>query len=212
MDGHSSHYCPKTIRFAAEQEVILFTLPPNTTQSLDKGCFGPFKTAWVHKYMIENPGKVVTRYNFSALFHEAWMRSMTVKIFYQHSKLQPFDRNAPQKPKSPLAAASGIKYIPLLTPSKRSQPHHSQVASSSSSPASGSTEDLVQMPEFESSSEDDKVIMPAPHSALGLKIPPPLYKTKQHQVKKSARVLTSRENREALEEKQKKKEEEMQKI
>ena len=67
------------------------------------------------------------------------------------------------------------------------------------------------MPEFESSSEDDKVIMPAPRSALGLKIPPPLYKTKQHQAKKSVRVLTSRENGEALEEKQKKKEEEMQK-
>ena len=30
MDMHSSHYCPATIRSAA-QKVILFSLPPNTT-------------------------------------------------------------------------------------------------------------------------------------------------------------------------------------
>ena len=28
MDGHSSHYCPQTIKSAAEKGVILFTLPP----------------------------------------------------------------------------------------------------------------------------------------------------------------------------------------
>ena len=31
MDGHSSHYSPATIRAAAQERVILFTLPPNTT-------------------------------------------------------------------------------------------------------------------------------------------------------------------------------------
>ena len=39
MDGHSAHFCPDTIRIAAEQQVVLFTLPPNTThvsQPLDK--------------------------------------------------------------------------------------------------------------------------------------------------------------------------------
>ena len=40
MDGHSSHFCPDTIRLAAEQDVIIFVLPPNAThllQPLDKG-------------------------------------------------------------------------------------------------------------------------------------------------------------------------------
>ena len=49
MDGHSTHFCPDTIRLAAEKDVVLFTLPPNTThiaQPLDKGCFGPLKTEW----------------------------------------------------------------------------------------------------------------------------------------------------------------------
>ncbi len=44
LEGHSSHYCPDTVRLAAREQVILFTLPPNTThlsQPLDNGCFGP---------------------------------------------------------------------------------------------------------------------------------------------------------------------------
>ena len=46
LDGHSSHYHPETIRCAAEEQVILFCLPPHTihlTQPLDKGCFGHLK-------------------------------------------------------------------------------------------------------------------------------------------------------------------------
>ena len=118
MDGHSFHYCPQTIRFAAKEGVILFTLPPNTThitQPLDKGCFGPFKTAWresVRKHMVKNPGKVVTRYSFSELLHEAWMKSMTIKNIisaFKVSGIYPFDCNAvkiPLKPTSaPLSAA-----------------------------------------------------------------------------------------------------------
>ena len=84
LDGHSSHFCPDTLRMAAKQDVVIFALSPNTThlsQPLDKGCFGPFKTKWrevCHRYMSENPGKIVTRYSFSKLFAEAWNRSMTI--------------------------------------------------------------------------------------------------------------------------------------
>ena len=73
MDGHSSHYCPDTIRMAADEKVILFTLPPNTThltQPLDKGCFGPLKMYWreaCHKY-TSSTGKIVNRFSFSKLF------------------------------------------------------------------------------------------------------------------------------------------------
>ena len=31
LDGHSSHFCPDTVRLAAKEKVILFALPPNTT-------------------------------------------------------------------------------------------------------------------------------------------------------------------------------------
>lgn len=31
LDGHSSHYCPATIKMAAKYHIILFALPPHTT-------------------------------------------------------------------------------------------------------------------------------------------------------------------------------------
>ena len=83
MDGHSSHYCPDTVWLAAREQVILFTLPPNTThlsQPLVKGCFGPLKVAWwqvCHQLLAENRAKVITRYQFSGLPNKAWLQSMT---------------------------------------------------------------------------------------------------------------------------------------
>ena len=79
MDGHSSHYCPATIKRAAEEKVIVFSLPPNTThltQPLDKGIFGPLKVSWrqvCHQYLVKHPGARVTKLNFSSLFSEAWV-------------------------------------------------------------------------------------------------------------------------------------------
>ena len=49
LDGHSSHYNPSVIESAAEEGMIIFCLPPNTThqtQLLDKGCFAPLKSYW----------------------------------------------------------------------------------------------------------------------------------------------------------------------
>ena len=85
MDGHSSHFCPETIHLAAKENVVLFTLPPNTThlsQPLDRACFAPLKMEWkkvCHEFMGKNIGKAVSRYSFSELFSEAWMRAMTVR-------------------------------------------------------------------------------------------------------------------------------------
>ena len=93
MDGHSAHFCPDTIQIAAEQQVLLFTLPPNTThvsQPLDKGCFGPLEIEWkkvCHNYFVKK-GQVVTRYTFSRLFSEAWMCSMTIKTILSGFRVQ----------------------------------------------------------------------------------------------------------------------------
>lgn len=46
LDGHSSHYTPEAIKVAAENDIILFCLPPNAThmaQPLDVSFFGPLK-------------------------------------------------------------------------------------------------------------------------------------------------------------------------
>ena len=82
LDGHLSHYCPDNIKRAIEENVIVFTLPPNTThviQPLDKGVFGPLKSAWrevCHSFLVSNPGRKITKYDFSHLFSEAWMKAL----------------------------------------------------------------------------------------------------------------------------------------
>ena len=46
LDWHSSHYTPEAVKIAAENEIVLFCLPPNTThmaQPLDVSFFGPLK-------------------------------------------------------------------------------------------------------------------------------------------------------------------------
>ena len=85
MDGSSTHFSLLFVNKAAEEKVIVFCLPPNSThkaQPLDKGVFSPLKRAWreeCHNYLLCNPGKVVTRYQFSTLFGRAWLRAMTPK-------------------------------------------------------------------------------------------------------------------------------------
>ena len=49
LDGHTSHYSLPMIKEAAAEKVLIFALPPNTTnltQPLDKGCFAPLKMHW----------------------------------------------------------------------------------------------------------------------------------------------------------------------
>ena len=46
FDGHKSHICPDVRRWAVENNVILFLLPPHSShklQPLDVSCFGPLK-------------------------------------------------------------------------------------------------------------------------------------------------------------------------
>ena len=85
LDGHSSHYNSSVINKAAEEKVITFGLPPHSsyeTQPLNKGPFGPLKSSWrqvCQKFLVDNLGKVVTRFTFSKLFSEAWACAMTMK-------------------------------------------------------------------------------------------------------------------------------------
>lgn len=140
LDGHSSHYTPAVIRKAAEEKVIVFCLPPHTThltQPLDSSCFGSLKKMWVeecHHYLCENPCRVITRYQFSALFHRAWARSMTMENVisgFRSTGVFPLNRKAlasaatpPPKPRfdpASLAERTGLQYIPLYSPARRCQ-------------------------------------------------------------------------------------------
>ena len=107
--------------------IIVFCLPPHTTQSsqpLDNGCFGPLKKACreeYQKYCFDNPGRVVTRVQFSLFFNRAWNQNgeYTIRV----SILQDLSRDA-QWPKVSLRKLqsfiidkiTGLKYIPLYSP------------------------------------------------------------------------------------------------
>ena len=133
LDGHSSHYCPDTIKRAFEENVVVFTLPPNTThitQPLDKGVFGPLKAAWretCHSFLVSNPGRRITKYDFSRLFSEAWMKAMTPKNIvsgFSITGIYPLNRSAIDTvEKSPIKTR--FPFIPLFTPSKRVSLSHS---------------------------------------------------------------------------------------
>ena len=131
LDGHSSHYSPGTIRYAASEQVIVFALPPHSThltQPLDRGCFASLKTAWrevCHSYMAENPGKKVNRFNYSRLFSKAWMKSMTISNIlggFRVTGVYPVNRNVvkiPAEPSKPsLTESTGLAYIPLCSPAR----------------------------------------------------------------------------------------------
>ena len=86
LDGHSSHYEPASVRFAKENGIILFCLPPHTThecQPLDCSLFGPLKVRWrqvVHDFYRKNPGQVVSKLNFCSIFRQAWLKAVTPDI------------------------------------------------------------------------------------------------------------------------------------
>jgi len=80
LDGHSTHYQPHSVHFAKEHGIIMLCLPPHTTQESqpqDFGVFGPLISQWsnaCHRFFQRNPGKVVTKNHFSALFRKLGQR------------------------------------------------------------------------------------------------------------------------------------------
>ena len=101
LDGHSSHF--QLIHFAKDHDIILFCLPPHTThesQPLDASVFRSLKQHWQnvsHSYTQSNPGKQITKYNFSLLLHQAWFKAMTPSTIcsgFRRCGVYPFNPNA----------------------------------------------------------------------------------------------------------------------
>lgn len=83
LDSHSSHYKPVSIELVREEGVVVFCLPPHTmqdSQPLDCTVFRPLKHHWTnacHEYQQRNPGMMITKFNFSRVFSEAWLKALT---------------------------------------------------------------------------------------------------------------------------------------
>ena len=131
LDGHSSHYQPAVVRMAAKEGVIIFCLPPHSshaTQPLDNSPFASLKAHWkevCREFMVKNPGQVVTRFQFSALFSKAYTKAMTMHTITESvcsTGVYPFNRHAGMPscaPEPDLATETGLAYVPLFSP----QPH-----------------------------------------------------------------------------------------
>ena len=85
LDGHSTHFEPKSLELARKNQIIVFCLPPHTThvyQPLDCSFFKPLKEHWreeCHKFYQKNPGLVISKYNFCGIFQEAWLKAISPK-------------------------------------------------------------------------------------------------------------------------------------
>ena len=92
------------MRIVAQEKVILCVLPPHTTQPLEGYLFFS-QTNWkrvCHEFITENLGTITTRYDFSALFHEAWDRSMikkNIKSGFQITGVYPLNKDVVTLPK-----------------------------------------------------------------------------------------------------------------
>jgi len=82
-DGHQSHINLGIIDWAKSQNIILFILPAHTShvlQPLDVDCFGPFERIYnseCHKFMRDNCGQGITRYNICSLGCSAYLKVLT---------------------------------------------------------------------------------------------------------------------------------------
>lgn len=80
LDGHASHISLSTLLVAKQHNVEMICLPPHTTselQPLDKCLFKPLKNEYnksCTQFLKENPGQVITRYEFCGLFKKAYYK------------------------------------------------------------------------------------------------------------------------------------------
>ena len=107
MDGHTSHLTIELIDLARENNVILYCLPPHLTyllQPLDVAVFKSLKdhfTRYCHQAklisLMSSSILVVNRNNFTAIFREAFEKSMvmaTIKNGFRKCGITPFDPEA----------------------------------------------------------------------------------------------------------------------
>ena len=101
MHGHNSHYELRSVEIAKEEGVILFCSAPHTmqdSQPLDCTVFGPLKRHWsevCHQHRQCNPGVVISKLKFSALFSQAWLMALTpgnIVTGFRKCGIYPFDR------------------------------------------------------------------------------------------------------------------------
>ena len=240
LDGHSSHYNPSTLKMASKEKIIVFCLPPHTThisQPLDVSCFSALKRAWheaCHQYTVQNPGKRVTRFQFSELFSTAWLQAMTARNVISGFRacgvcpLNPhvFQAKVDESSGEDSDADCSLPFVPLLTPrKKRCEAAQDEVVQSSDTPMKkrceaaqsdifdGPPKGVCEVTQNEtvqnSDSDDDTVLTFTKQSSLSKFFPTPMPQSERAIPTKlsSSKVLTGIENLRILEAKAEQKKE-----
>ena len=82
-DGHKFHVNLPLIDWAKKENIILFVLPAHTShvlQPMDVACFGPFEkiyNAMSHKFMREQCGQSISRYNVCSIACPAYAKALS---------------------------------------------------------------------------------------------------------------------------------------
>lgn len=85
LDNHSTHISITAIEKCREFGIHLLSLPPHSShklQPLDRGFFGPLKTAYSQecdKWHVSHPGRAITQYQIGKLFGSAYNRIASIE-------------------------------------------------------------------------------------------------------------------------------------
>lgn len=102
LDNHSSHRDLQVIQYCRHNHIDLLSLPPHAShkmQPLDIGFFGPLKSSYSRecdKWMINNPGKVITQMQVASLFNDAYAAVANIgkaQRSFQAAGICPYDPN-----------------------------------------------------------------------------------------------------------------------
>ncbi|KAK3096946.1 hypothetical protein FSP39_005022 [Pinctada imbricata] len=100
IDSVSSHISMEIFQEAIQYQIELYRIVPNAThlmQPLDKGVFGPLKTAWnqiTRQHYRANPGVKIDRHNFAEKLRDAFLqfyKPLTIVNSFKSSGIYPVD-------------------------------------------------------------------------------------------------------------------------
>lgn len=99
LDNHETHLSIDFIDMAAENGVVVVTIPPHTShklQPLDVSVYGPFKRLYnreIDSWLVAHPGKTVSIYDIAEISGKAWNKaSMPANVIsgFAASGVSPF--------------------------------------------------------------------------------------------------------------------------
>ncbi|KAF8592789.1 DDE-domain-containing protein, partial [Ramaria rubella] len=127
MDGHSSHYTPRLLRHAKDNNIVILGYPPHCThalQGLDVVCFAQMKDIyWQEVHTFEDVhGHKMAKADFTGVFRHAFLHVFTpetIKSAFKATGIYPFDPSvispAQMKPSEP-SSIKGVFPLPQPSP------------------------------------------------------------------------------------------------